>query len=165
MRGQALVATRRIAVSPESPKSIAERAADDRLDAVAGHLFGEFQRTEHVVGVGQRQRRLAVLFGKLRQARDRQRAFEQRIGRVDVQMNEAEFTRHVSRHSWSKRFRLAGDHDPASIAAELGPDRRGRGAVPRRLGPHCLSRSDPPNDFHRAKDGGWRACLSITAAR
>ncbi len=67
----------------------AERAADDRLDAGAGHLLGEFQRTEHVVGVGQRQRRLAVLFGKLRQPRDRQRALEQRIGRMDVQMDEA----------------------------------------------------------------------------
>ena len=67
----------------------AERAADDRLDAGARHLLGEFQRTEHVVGVGQRQRRLAVLFGKLGKARDGQRALEQRIGRMDVQMHEA----------------------------------------------------------------------------
>ena len=41
-----------------------EFAADDRLDAVAGHLVGEFQRPEHVVGVGQRQRRLAVGLGQ-----------------------------------------------------------------------------------------------------
>ena len=67
----------------------AERAADDRLDAGARHLFGEFQRTEHVVGVGQRQRRLAVLFRKLGEPRDGQRALEQRIGRMDVQMHEA----------------------------------------------------------------------------
>ena len=74
----------------------AERAADDRLDAGARHLLGEFQRTEHVVGVGQRQRRLAVLFGKLGEARDGQRAFEQRIGGMDVQMHEAGI---VVRHS------------------------------------------------------------------
>jgi len=37
-----------------------ELAAHDRLDAVPRHLVGEFQRPEHVVGVGQRQRRLAV---------------------------------------------------------------------------------------------------------
>ena len=39
-----------------------ERAADNRLDAVARRLLGEFERTEHVVGVGQRKRRLAVVF-------------------------------------------------------------------------------------------------------
>ena len=33
-------------------------------------LFGEFQRAEHVVGVGERQRRLLVGFGELGQARD-----------------------------------------------------------------------------------------------
>ena len=45
-----------------------ELAADDRLDAVAGHLVGELQRPEHVVGVGQRQRRLAVRLGEFRRA-------------------------------------------------------------------------------------------------
>ena len=39
-------------------------AADDRLDAGACHLFGEFQRTEHVVGVGERERRLPVGLGE-----------------------------------------------------------------------------------------------------
>ena len=66
-----------------------ERTADDRLDAAARHLVGEFERTEHVVGVGERQRRLAVGLGELAQPRDRQRAFEQRIGRVHMQMDEA----------------------------------------------------------------------------
>ena len=42
-----------------------ERAADDRLDAGARHLLGELQRAEHVVGVGQRERRLAVVLGEL----------------------------------------------------------------------------------------------------
>ena len=66
-----------------------KRAADDRLDAAAGKLVGEFERAEHVVGVGQREGRLAVGLRELREARDRQRAFEQRIGRVHVQMHEA----------------------------------------------------------------------------
>ena len=72
----------------------AERAADDRLDAIAGDFFRKFQRTEHVVGVGERQRRLPVLLGQLRQARDRQRALEQRIGRMNVQMHEGEIGGH-----------------------------------------------------------------------
>ena len=33
----------------------------------AGKLVGEFERAEHVVGVGQRERRLAVGLGKLRE--------------------------------------------------------------------------------------------------
>ena len=66
-----------------------ERAADDRLDPGRRHLVGELQRPEHVVGVGERQRRLAVGLCELGQPRDRQRAFQQRIGRVDVQMHEA----------------------------------------------------------------------------
>ena len=67
-----------------------ERAADDRLDAGAGEFFGEFERAEHVVGVGERQRRLLVGLGELGQARDGHRAFEQRIGRMHVQMHEIE---------------------------------------------------------------------------
>ena len=77
----------------------AERAADDRLDAGARHFLGEFQRAEHVVGVGQRQRRLAVFFGELRQARDGQRALKQRIGRMNVQMHEAGVGRHIDQYS------------------------------------------------------------------
>ena len=70
-----------------------ERAANDRLDAGAGQLFGELERAEHVVGVGQRQRRLPVLLGKLRQPRNGQRALKQRVGRMHVQMHEAGFVR------------------------------------------------------------------------
>ena len=72
----------------------AERAADDRLDARAAQLVGEFERPEHVVGVGERERGLAVGLGKLRELADGQRAFEQRIGRVHVQVHEAG-SRHV----------------------------------------------------------------------
>ena len=65
---------------PGIPRLIAEIerecAADDRLDAIAGELFGEFERPEHVVGVGQRQRRLVVRLGELGKPADDQRAFE-----------------------------------------------------------------------------------------
>ena len=67
-----------------------QRAADDRLDAGGGELLGEFERAEHVVGVGERERRLLVGFRQLGQARDGERAFQQRIGRVHVQMHEIE---------------------------------------------------------------------------
>ncbi len=66
-----------------------EFAADDRLDAVAGHLVGEFQRPEHVVGVGQRQRRLAVRFRQLAELGDLDRPLQQRIGRMDVEMDKS----------------------------------------------------------------------------
>ncbi len=66
-----------------------ELAADDRLDAVARHLVGEFQRPEHVVGVGQRQRRLAIGFRQFAELGDLDRALQQRIGRMNVKMNES----------------------------------------------------------------------------
>ena len=66
-----------------------ELAADDRLDAIARHLVGEFQRPEHVVGVGQRQRRLAVGFRKLAELGDLDRTLQQRIGRMNVEMDES----------------------------------------------------------------------------
>ncbi len=77
-----------------------QRTADNRLDAVAGELFGEFERPEHVVGVGQRQRRLVIRLRKLRQLGDGQRAFEQRIGGMHVQMHEAG----VGGHGMPQRF-------------------------------------------------------------
>ncbi len=70
-----------------------ERAAHDRLDAGMRHLVGELERAEHVVGVGERERRLPVGLGELGETGDGQRAFEQRIGRVHVQMDEAGHSR------------------------------------------------------------------------
>ena len=103
-----------------------ERTADNRLNAGASHLVGEFQRTEHVVGVGQRERGLAVVFGELRELRDRQRAFQQRIGGVDMQMDE---------------FRV-GD--------EFGPRRT---LQPRRVIPKTfLNCPDPPRRPRRCRD-------------
>ena len=66
-----------------------ELQAYDRLNAVARHLVGEFQRPEHVVGVGQRQRRLAVRLGELAELGDLDRALQQRIGGMDVEMDES----------------------------------------------------------------------------
>ena len=66
-----------------------EFAADDRLDAVACHLVGEFQRPEHVVGVGQRQGRLAVGLGEFAELGDLDRALQQRIGGVDVEVDKS----------------------------------------------------------------------------
>ena len=64
-------------------------AANDRLDTVAGELVGKFERAEHIVGVGQRQRRLAVRFRQFRQFLDLDRALQQRIGRVNVEMDKS----------------------------------------------------------------------------
>ena len=65
---------------PQAVVLIAEvdgnRPADDRLDAIACDLVGELERTEHVVGVGQRQRGLAVGLSEFGELGDRQRAFE-----------------------------------------------------------------------------------------
>jgi len=66
-----------------------ELAADDGLDAISGHLVGKFQRPEQVVGVGERQRRLAIGFRKLAEFCDLDRALQQRIGRMDVEMDES----------------------------------------------------------------------------
>ncbi len=67
----------------------AERAADDRLDARTAQLVGEFERAEHVVAVGQGERGLAVGLGELGELADGQRALEQRVGRMHMQVHEA----------------------------------------------------------------------------
>ena len=65
-----------------------ERAADDGLDLGLRRVFGEFERAEQIVGVGQRERRHALFRGKADQLRNGQRAFEQRIGRMHPKMHE-----------------------------------------------------------------------------
>ena len=80
----------------------AERTADDRLDAGARHLLGELERSEHVVGVGQRQCGLTVLLGEVRQAGDGQRPFQQRIGGVHVQVHKARFGCGGHAHRYSR---------------------------------------------------------------
>ena len=51
-------------------------------------VFGEFERAEQIVGVGQRERRRTVGSGERGELLDGQRAFEQRIGRVHPKMHE-----------------------------------------------------------------------------
>ncbi len=87
-RGTAALALRRAVVGVAEIDG--ERAADDRLDAGGGHFLGEFQRPEHVVGVGERQRCLLIGLGEISQPRERDRAFQQRIVRVHVQVHEVE---------------------------------------------------------------------------
>jgi hypothetical protein len=90
-------------------------AADDRLDAGAGKLLGEFERTEHVVDIGERERGLPVGLGKLGEPRDRQRPFEQRIGGMHVQMHEAGIGTHYRPRAAVRNRCLA------SIGAGRGP--------------------------------------------
>ncbi len=73
-----------------SPKSMASAQPTIGWMPAACEFLGEFQRAEHVVGVGERERRLLVGLGELGQARERNRAFQQRIVRVHVQVHEVE---------------------------------------------------------------------------
>ncbi len=65
-------------------------AAGDRLDPLLGAFFGDFQRAEQVVAVGDRQSRLRVGDRQFQKLADRDRALAQREGRVHVQMDEAD---------------------------------------------------------------------------
>ncbi len=67
-----------------------ELHACDRLHALPGRLLREFERPEQVVGVGERQGRLPVGDRGLDQGADLQGAFEQGIGRVDMEVDEAD---------------------------------------------------------------------------
>ena len=57
-----------------------ERAADDGLDPRPGDGLGELEGAEQIVGVGDGERRHAVLGGERHEPRNGQSAFEQRIG-------------------------------------------------------------------------------------
>ena len=66
----------------------AEGQPHDRLHALARYRVGDLDRAEKVVGVGHRDGRHGVLGAQLGQLLHPDRAFEQRIGGVDAQMNE-----------------------------------------------------------------------------
>ena len=127
-----------------SAKSIASAQPTIGWMPAAGHLLGEFERAEHIVGVGQRQRRLPVGFGELGQSRDRQRALEQRIRRMDVQVYEAGFGHGPS------RFSGADSPCASNVRAAAGAVHRRRGlrAIPPAYPqPVTAGRGPPPPAF------------------
>ena len=78
-------------------------AADDGLNTGAPGLAGELLSTEQVARVGDRQRRLRVGLGQVEQLLDRQRAFQQRQGRMDAQVNETGICRHGTSLSGNRK--------------------------------------------------------------
>ena len=100
-----------------------ELHAGDGLDARSGGLLGKFQRPEQVVGVGECQRRLPVGGGRLDDVADLQRPFEQREGRVDMEVDETgifEDARHGSTHPES-RFTVHYHYHIRRICLWRGP--------------------------------------------
>ena len=107
----------------------------DRLDALLGKLLGKLERAEEVVGIGQRQRRLPVGRRELREIGDLERALEKRVGRVHVQVHEADVLQDL-RH----RAVPSGRHIPESQGRSRPRTRRaGAGAVD--SGPKAPARS------------------------
>ncbi len=122
-----------------------QRAADDRLDAVAGQLLGEFQRAEHVVGVGQRQRRLMVRLGEFGELGDGERALQQGIGGMHVQMHEAGIGGHVESLCEFVRGNGGDDKPPCPPGTATGPK-------------HCplfsTSQARPADSLQRRRSAG-----------
>ncbi|MGY4469495.1 hypothetical protein ACVWWK_005204 [Bradyrhizobium sp. LB9.1b] len=120
-------------------------AADDRLDAGARHLVGELQRTEHVVGIGQRQGRLMVFLRKLGELGDLDRALEQRIGRVNVKVDKsgARHGRVTASCRWMERspapeascIRQADSPHNGGVSPLQSPRRSGRSVASSRFSP------------------------------
>ena len=75
-----------------------------------GQLLGEFEGAEEVVGVGQGQRRLPVGRRELGEVGDLQRAFEQRIGGVHVQMHEPDLRQTHAPSASPESFRIPQRH-------------------------------------------------------
>jgi hypothetical protein len=67
-----------------------ELRPDQRLDPGLGRFLGKLQRAEQVVGVGDGNRRRLVRLGVLDQGLDGYGAFAQRIGAVNVGVDEAD---------------------------------------------------------------------------
>ncbi len=65
-----------------------QRASDDRLHPFSRERFRKFERAEEVVAVGDGERGLTIGGGPFRQPLDRQRAFQQRIGGMEVKMDK-----------------------------------------------------------------------------
>ncbi len=65
-----------------------QRTPRDGLDAFLRHCFGKFERAEKVARVGKRDGGHTVGATKLRQILDPDRAFKERIGRVEAEVDE-----------------------------------------------------------------------------
>ena len=99
-----------------------QRAAHDRLDAGLRQLVGEFERTEQVVGVGQPYRGKALRHRQLGELRDGDGAFQERVGRMHLEVHEMRPCR-ATRRIWSSSTanRVHGMHAHANLAARKGP--------------------------------------------
>ena len=81
-----------VALQPIGLGAVAEidlqRAAHDRLDACFGELVGEFQRAEEVAGIRETHRGKALRHRQLGELLVGDGAFQQRIGRVHLEVHE-----------------------------------------------------------------------------
>ena len=68
----------------------AERAADDGLDLGLGRVFRELERAEQVAAVGEPQGRHPIGLGEADQLLDLQGPLEQRVGRMNPQVDETD---------------------------------------------------------------------------
>ena len=87
---------------PVGPRPVAEvdlqRAADDGLYARAGELVGELQRAEEIVGVGEAERRKPVGGRQLGQPGYGDGPFQQRIGRMHLEVDKGGLQCAFQRH-------------------------------------------------------------------
>ena len=82
-----------------------QRAADDRLDAGVRELVGELQRPEQVASVRQPDRGIALRHRQLGDPGVGDGAFQQRIGRMHLQVHEAWGARARAWRSWCESVR------------------------------------------------------------
>ena len=88
-----------------------QRAADDRLDAGFRQLVGELERPEQVVGVGQPNCGKAARRRQLGELGDGDGAFQQRIGRMHLEVHELRPLRAIrGARSVSAANRVHGEH-------------------------------------------------------
>ena len=147
------------------PEIDRELKPDDRLNALASELLRKFERAIKIVGVGQRQGRHLVGARELGELGDRQGAFEERIGRVNVQMHETDV---VDRHRAlpEARTREARTSKLKSASSMPRPKHSGPFRQFRRTGPHVIwpARNDVASESHRGDrpdpDHGQKAAKS-----
>ncbi len=128
---------------------------------VVRQLVGELQRAVEVVGVGQPHRREAVRGGELGQLADGQRAFQQRIGRMHLEVHEARACRSRGaggQASWSVQ---RGASDVRNDAATLHYVCHGNFPRPR----EGCAQSGKPRPCGRSHKCEYRAIPPLSAPR